>query len=156
MDPRLANPEGLPREERSIVAAAVDSRRREFAAGRILARRLLQSLGFDGPLKRNSDGTPVWPAGIFRSITHCATLATRSTCDEISLTQDIRKNANGIINGASRRYIARNETDLVVADPFTGEVKKKLHVPYPDNSAALTTGGGLFTTGFSISWFNRA
>ena len=76
-------------------------------------------------------------------------ILTRSTCDEISLTQDIRKNANGIINGASRKYIARNETDLVVADPFTGEIKKKLHVPYPDNSAALTTGGGLLITGFT-------
>jgi alcohol dehydrogenase (cytochrome c) len=37
----------------------------------------------------------------------------------------------------------------VVADPFTGEIKKKLHVPYPDNSAALTTGGGLLITGFT-------
>jgi glucose dehydrogenase len=42
-----------------------------------------------------------------------------------------------------------NETDLVVADPFTGEIKKKLHVPYPDNSAALTTAGGLLITGFT-------
>jgi hypothetical protein len=32
------------------------------------------------------------------------------------LTQDNRKNANGIINGTSRKYIARNETDIVVAD----------------------------------------
>jgi alcohol dehydrogenase (cytochrome c) len=51
-----------------------------------------------------------------------------------------------IINGASRKYIAL-KTDLVVADPFTGEVK--LHVPYPDNSAALTTAGGLLITGFT-------
>jgi alcohol dehydrogenase (cytochrome c) len=76
-------------------------------------------------------------------------IPTRSTCDEITLTQDNRKNANGIINGASRRYIDRNETDIVVADPFTGEIKKKLHVPYPDNSAALTTAGGLLITGFT-------
>ena len=76
-------------------------------------------------------------------------IPTRSTCDEITLTQDNRKNANGIINGASRKYIARNETDIVVADPFTGEIKKKLHVPYPNNSAALTTAGGLLITGFT-------
>src|SRR5271168_404495 len=68
---------------------------------------------------------------------------------EITLTQDNRKNANGIINGASRKYIARNETDIVVADPFTGEIKRKLHVPYPNNSAALTTAGGLLITGFT-------
>jgi alcohol dehydrogenase (cytochrome c) len=76
-------------------------------------------------------------------------IPSRSTCDEITLTQDNRKNTNGIINGASRRYIERNETDIVVADPFTGEIKKKLHVPYPDNSAALTTAGGLMITGFT-------
>jgi hypothetical protein len=48
-------------------------------------------------------------------------IPTRATCNEITLAQGIRKNATGIINGASRRYIARNETDIVVADPFTGE-----------------------------------
>jgi 4'-phosphopantetheinyl transferase EntD len=80
MDPRLADHEALPQEERAIVAAAVESRRREFAAGRILARRLLQSLGFEGPLKRMTDGTPAWPAGIVGSITHCATLAAATVC----------------------------------------------------------------------------
>jgi alcohol dehydrogenase (cytochrome c) len=93
-------------------------------------------------------GSNFWSAS-FSQKTKLLYIPTRSTCDEISLTQDIRKNANGIINGASRKYIARNETDLVVADPFTGEIKKKLHVPYPDNSAALTTGGGLLITGFT-------
>ena len=90
-------------------------------------------------------GSNFWSAS-YSQKTKLLYIPTRSTCDEISLTQDIRKNANGIINGASRKYIARNETDLVVADPFTGEVKKKLHVPYPDNSAALTTAGGLLIT----------
>jgi alcohol dehydrogenase (cytochrome c) len=93
-------------------------------------------------------GSNFWSAS-YSPKTKLLYIPTRSTCDEISLTQDIRKNANGIINGASRKYIARNETDLVVADPFTGEIKKKLHVPYPDNSAALTTGGGLLITGFT-------
>jgi alcohol dehydrogenase (cytochrome c) len=93
-------------------------------------------------------GSNFWSAS-YSQKTKLLYIPTRSTCNEISLTQDVRKNANGIINGASRKYIARNETDLVVADPFTGEVKKKLHVPYPDNSAALTTGGGLFITGFT-------
>jgi hypothetical protein len=36
--------------------------------------------------------------------------------------------------GAAFKHIERNETDLVVADPFTGEVKKKVRVPYPNNS----------------------
>jgi alcohol dehydrogenase (cytochrome c) len=93
-------------------------------------------------------GSNFWSAS-YSLQTRLLYIPSRSTCDEITLTQDNRKNANGIINGASRRYIDRNETDIVVADPFTGEIKKKLHVPYPDNSAALTTAGGLLITGFT-------
>jgi hypothetical protein len=47
-----------------------------------------------------------------------------------------------------QKYTERNESDIVVLDPFTGEVKKKLHQPYPNHSAALTTAGGLLFTGF--------
>jgi alcohol dehydrogenase (cytochrome c) len=93
-------------------------------------------------------GSNFWSAS-YSPKTRLLYIPSRSTCDEITLTQDNRKNANGIINGASRRYIDRNETDIVVADPFTGDIKKKLHVPYPDNSAALTTAGGLLITGFT-------
>jgi len=93
-------------------------------------------------------GSNFWSAS-YSPKTRLLYIPSRSTCDEITLTQDNRKNANGIINGASRRYIDRNETDIVVADPFTGEMKKKLHIPYPDNSAALTTAGGLLITGFT-------
>jgi alcohol dehydrogenase (cytochrome c) len=93
-------------------------------------------------------GSNFWSAS-YSPKTRLLYIPSRSTCDEITLTQDNRKNANGIINGASRKYIDRNETDIVVADPFTGEIKKKLHVPYPDNSAALTTAGGLLITGFT-------
>jgi alcohol dehydrogenase (cytochrome c) len=93
-------------------------------------------------------GSNFWSAS-YSPKTRLLYIPSRSTCDEITLTQDNRKNANGIINGASRRYIDRNETDIVVADPFTGDIRKKLHIPYPDNSAALTTAGGLLITGFT-------
>ena len=49
--------------------------------------------------------------------------------------------------GGVARYIERAESDIVVVDPFTGEVKKKMRKPYPNRSAALTTAGGLFFTG---------
>jgi hypothetical protein len=35
------------------------------------------------------------------------------------------------------RYTERNESDLIVADLLSGEVKKKIHSAYPNNSAAL-------------------
>jgi hypothetical protein len=50
--------------------------------------------------------------------------------------------------GGASRYIERNESDIVVVDPFTGEVKKRMHKAYENRSAALTTAGGLLFTGF--------
>jgi alcohol dehydrogenase (cytochrome c) len=93
-------------------------------------------------------GNNFWSAS-FSPKTRLLYIPTRSTCDQITLTQDNRKNAVGLIFGATGRYIDRNETDVVVADPFTGDIRKRLHVPYPDNSAALTTAGGLLITGFT-------
>ena len=46
------------------------------------------------------------------------------------------------------KYIERNESDMIVVDPFTGEVKTKMRKPYPNRSAALTTAGGILFTGF--------
>ena len=75
MDPAMADSEWLPPEERAFVAQAVERRRREFAAGRLLARRLLGPMGKDAALRREADGCPAWPPGIVGSITHCPTLA---------------------------------------------------------------------------------
>ena len=55
--------------------------------------------------------------------------------------------------GAKFRNIERNETDMVVADPFTGEIKKQVHIPYPNYSGALATAGGLVFTGFTDGTF---
>ena len=38
-------------------------------------------------------------------------------------------------------------------DPFTGNIKGKVHVPFPNYSGALTTGGGLVFTGFTDGTF---
>ena len=75
MDPATADSERLLPEERAVVAAAVERRRREFAAGRLLARSLLGPMGKDSTLRREADGRPAWPPGIVGSITHCPTLA---------------------------------------------------------------------------------
>ena len=58
------------------------------------------------------------------------------------------RNANGSMLGGVSRYTERNESDIIVVDPFTGEIKKKIHKPYTNHSAALTTAGGLLFTGF--------
>jgi 4'-phosphopantetheinyl transferase EntD len=73
-DPRTVDAATLHPAEREFVAFAVERRRREFAAGRLLARRFLRSKGYDGALRRLPDGSPDWPPGIVGSITHCDTL----------------------------------------------------------------------------------
>ena len=51
------------------------------------------------------------------------------------------------------KHIERNESDIIVADPFTGEVKQRIHSAYPNNSAALATAGGLVFTGLTDGTF---
>jgi alcohol dehydrogenase (cytochrome c) len=42
------------------------------------------------------------------------------------------------VNGPERR-----ESDLKAADPLSGEVKRSVHLSYPNFSGTLSTGGGL-------------
>ena len=78
---------GLPApEDARWVANAVDRRRREFAAGRALARQALAALGVppdDCPLVPDQDGVPSWPTGVVGSITHaggwCAAAVARAS-----------------------------------------------------------------------------
>ncbi|HEV8692908.1 MAG TPA: 4'-phosphopantetheinyl transferase superfamily protein [Lysobacter sp.] len=73
MDPLRADPMKLHPQEQAQVADAVDKRRREYAAGRLLAHSLLHELGADScvPLINGADRAPQWPAGVVGSITHC-------------------------------------------------------------------------------------
>jgi 4'-phosphopantetheinyl transferase EntD len=59
-------------EEQTIIANAVESRRREFATGRACAHAALARLGqFAGAVLRGPNGAPQWPGGVVGSITHC-------------------------------------------------------------------------------------
>ncbi len=61
----------FPSEE-AAVATAVDARRREFFTTRICARRALAELGVaDAAIPRGPAGSPIWPARVVGSLTHC-------------------------------------------------------------------------------------
>jgi len=92
-------------------------------------------------------GNNYWSASYSRR-TKLLYIPSASTCNEATLDPDAGKNANGAMLGGVSKYIERNESDIIVVDPFSGEVKKKIHNPYPNRSAALTTAGGLLFTGF--------
>jgi 4'-phosphopantetheinyl transferase EntD len=61
----------LPEEAAALSERAVESRRREFTAGRVCARRALERLGVRGRgLATAKNRAPIWPEGTTGSITH--------------------------------------------------------------------------------------
>jgi 4'-phosphopantetheinyl transferase EntD len=59
-------------EEALALGQVSDTRRRQFTAGRICARRALADLGHPStPILPGPDRAPLWPRGIIGSITHC-------------------------------------------------------------------------------------
>jgi len=83
-------------EENAIIAMAVESRRREFAAGRACARAALAKLGQPPvPILSGPRGAPRWPEGVVGSITHCPgyrAAAVAWTRDVVSLGLDAEPN----------------------------------------------------------------
>jgi alcohol dehydrogenase (cytochrome c) len=97
-------------------------------------------------------GNNYWSASYSRK-TRLVYIPSASSCNEAELDPNAGRNANGSMLGGASRYTERNESDIVVVDPFTGEVKKKIHKPYTNQSAALTTAGGLLFTGLTDGSF---
>ena len=61
----------MPEEKRDL-GEVVDSRRREFAAGRTCARKAISQLGLSAAvIRRGPAREPIWPTGLCGSITHC-------------------------------------------------------------------------------------
>jgi 4'-phosphopantetheinyl transferase EntD len=73
LGPRTATAADLLGVEAEAVAHAAPARAREFASGRVAARRALAALGI-GPvaIPIGARRMPVWPTGVVGSITHCA------------------------------------------------------------------------------------
>jgi alcohol dehydrogenase (cytochrome c) len=96
-------------------------------------------------------GNNFWPASYSRR-TELLYVMSMSSCNGVTLDANLSNQA-GDWKGAAFRDIGRNESDLVVIDPFTGEVKRKLHSSYPNNSGVLSTAGGLIFTGYTDGTF---
>jgi alcohol dehydrogenase (cytochrome c) len=96
-------------------------------------------------------GNNFWPSS-YSQKTKLIYIPTLSNCALLTRNPALSNKA-GDWKGGSYKQTERYETDLTVADPFTGEVKKTVHIPYPNYSGALTTGGGLVFTGFTDGTF---
>jgi alcohol dehydrogenase (cytochrome c) len=98
-----------------------------------------------------SGGNNYWPAS-YSQRTKLIYIPSNASCNEVTLDPKLSNKA-GDWKGATFRNIERVETDIILADPFTGEVKKQIRNPYPNVSGALTTGGGLMFTGYTDGTF---
>jgi alcohol dehydrogenase (cytochrome c) len=97
-------------------------------------------------------GNNFWSAS-YSPKTKLLYIPSRPTCDEVTMTPNQLRTATGAMLGGGIRFFARTESEIVVADPFTGEVKNRIPATYPNYSAALTTAGGLLFTGLGDGTF---
>ncbi|MFF3866775.1 4'-phosphopantetheinyl transferase [Micromonospora sp. NPDC001898] len=101
----------LPAERACLGERAVESRQRDFTAGRVCARRALTRLGVPAvALPSAPDRSPVWPAGVVGTITHtrgyCAAAAARA--DQVrSVGMDAEQHRE--LNAGVRRLIGLPE-----------------------------------------------
>ncbi len=59
-------------EENQIVSKSSNRRKREFSAGRAIAKTLLKKYGIKNyPVLSGTNREPVWPKGVIGSISHC-------------------------------------------------------------------------------------
>ncbi len=98
-----------------------------------------------------SGGNNFWPS-TYSVKTRLIYIPTATPC--VVLTQNpALSNKASDWKGGTYKQVERFESELTVADPFTGEVKKTVHVPYPNYSGTLSTAGGLVFTGFTDGTF---
>jgi alcohol dehydrogenase (cytochrome c) len=96
-------------------------------------------------------GSNYWPTAYSRK-TGMLYIPSQTSCNEVTLDTNL-SSKKGDWKGAKFRDIERNEMDLIIADPYTGEVKKRVHEPYLDYSGVVATAGGLIFTGFADGTF---
>lgn len=111
-------------EERAIVAAAVDKRRREFTTARHCARSALGKLGLPpAPILTGDRGAPQWPSGVVGSITHCAgyrAAAVARACEMMTVGLDAEPNdplPHGVLDAVSLARERDRQHGLEAAAP---------------------------------------
>jgi alcohol dehydrogenase (cytochrome c) len=97
-------------------------------------------------------GNNYWSAS-YSQRTRLLYIPSRPTCNEVTMTPDQLRSPTGSMLGGGIKLLTRTESEIVVADPFTGEVKNRVRAPFPNYSAALTTAGGLVFTGLGDGTF---
>jgi alcohol dehydrogenase (cytochrome c) len=97
------------------------------------------------PLKKvcpsQAGGNNYWPSS-YSQRTKLLYIPSLSNCVTITIDREKHTKERGW-NGGLSQTADRWESNLTAADPLTGEVKKTVHLRYPNYSGTLATGGGL-------------
>jgi alcohol dehydrogenase (cytochrome c) len=88
-------------------------------------------------------GTNFWPAA-YSGNTGLLYIPTHEGCGQV--TPDTSAHVKGKFFGGAIGDGGRVTGGLVVVDPGSGEVKKRVDLPYPDSSGVLATAGGIVVT----------
>jgi alcohol dehydrogenase (cytochrome c) len=101
------------------------------------------------PLKKvcpsQAGGNNYWPSS-YSPNTRLLYIPALTACVNISIDRE-KHNAQRGWNGGLSQTDERFESNLTAVDPVTGDVKKSVHLPYPNYSGTLATAGGLIFLG---------
>jgi alcohol dehydrogenase (cytochrome c) len=86
-------------------------------------------------------GNNFWPSSYSRK-TKLIYIPALTHCETVVNTQEPRVKGKQWLGGTQSSN-ERFESNLIAADPVTGEIKKTIHMRYPNNSGTLVTAGGL-------------
>src|SRR5271170_6484756 len=98
-----------------------------------------------------SGGNNFWPSS-YSVKTRLIYIPTATPCVDITQKPEMSNQKNDWKGGAYKQT-ERFESELIAADPLTGAIQKRVRIPYPNYSGALTTAGGLVFTGFTDGTF---
>jgi alcohol dehydrogenase (cytochrome c) len=97
------------------------------------------------PLKKvcpsQAGGNNYWPSS-YSPKTKLLYIPALTNCVTVTIDREKHTKERGW-NGGLSQTADRWESNLTAADPLTGEIKKTVHLRYPNYSGTLATGGGL-------------
>jgi alcohol dehydrogenase (cytochrome c) len=89
----------------------------------------------------HAGGNNYWPSS-YSPRTKLVYVPALSNCEEVTIDTAKHSKAAGW-NGGSFKNTDRYESNLTAVDPLTGDIKKTIHLRYPNYSGTLATAGGL-------------
>jgi alcohol dehydrogenase (cytochrome c) len=90
-------------------------------------------------------GNNYWPSS-YSPRTKLIYIPALTGCHNVEVDRT-KHNAERGWNGGNANSVGRMESNITAVDPVTQDIKKNLHLPYPNFSGVLSTGGGLVFVG---------